>query len=327
MNVQRWAKAALACLAAASAFHLQTAAAADDYPNHPIRLILGFSPGGNVDLMARLCAEQLTKRLGQAVVVENRAGAGATIATGVVAKSNPDGYTLLFASTSHAINVALFKKLPYDTQKDFQPVAPFATTMKVLVVNPSLPVHTPKEFIDYAKAHPGKLTMASAGPGSSAHFAGLLFTTMAGIDVVDVPYKGTAEIQRDLMGGQVDSTVDSITAYTPLVKEGKLRALGVASAKPTPLLPGVPAIDEAGLPGYTVADWTGVIAPAGVPADVVAKLNKAINDALSSPDVVKRLEDLGSQPMHETPQQYAQRIASDIQRFDKLREAANMQQQ
>lgn len=247
MDVNHWARAAFACFVTglAGAYHL--CAAAQDYPNHPIRLIVGFAPGGNTDMMARLTAEQLTARLGQSVVVENRAGAGGTVATVAVSKAAPDGYTLLFASTSHAINAATYKKLPYDTLKGFQAVAPVARTPKVLVVNPSLPVHNVKEFIAYVKSHPG-LTMASGGPGSSAHFAGLFFNTLAGTDVTYVPYKGTGEALRDLVSGEVLSSVDSVTAYVPLIKSGQLRALGVGSAKPMPLLPDVPAISESGLP-------------------------------------------------------------------------------
>jgi tripartite-type tricarboxylate transporter receptor subunit TctC len=327
MNVNRWTRGVLACLAAAFASTYQPPAAAQGYPNHPIRLLVGFAPGGNTDLMARLTAEQLTLRLGQSVIVENRGGAGGSVATSIVAKAPADGYTLLFASTSHAINAALYKKLPYDTLKDFQPIAPVASTMKILVVNPSLPVHDVKEFIAYAKAHPDGLTMASAGLGSSAHFAGVLFNTMAGINVTYVPYKGTSEALRDLVAGEVQSSVDSIVAYIPLVKNGQLRALGVSNAKPTSLLPGVPAIAESGLPGYEVNDWVGVIAPAGVPADVVAKLNKAINEGLRSPEVVQKLADMGSQPIHETPEGYSKMIVHDIDRFEKLRQAAHMEQQ
>jgi tripartite-type tricarboxylate transporter receptor subunit TctC len=327
MNVNRWGRAALACLAAGIAGTYHPPAAAQGYPNHPIRLVVGFAPGGNTDLMARLTAEQLTIRLGQSVVVENRAGAGGTMAGNVVAKARPDGYTLLFASTSHSINAAIYKNLPYNTLKDFQPVAPVASTMKILVVNPSLPVHDVKEFIAYAKAHPAGLTMASAGLGSSAHLAGVLFNTMAGTDVTYVPYKGTGEALRDLVAGEVQSTVDSITAYIPMVKNGQLRALGVSSAQPTALLPGVPAITESGLPGYEVNDWVGVIAPAGVPADVVAKLNKAINEGLDSPEVIRKLADMGSQPIHQTPEDYSKMIVRDIDRFEKLRQAAHMDKQ
>jgi len=326
MDVNDWVRVAFACLVAGFAGVYHSPVAAQGYPNHPIRLIVGFSPGGNTDMMARLTAEQLTTRLGQSVVVENRAGAGGTVATVAVARAAADGYTLLFASTSHAINAAIYKKLPYDTLKDFQAVAPVARTPKVLVVNPTLPVHDVKEFIAYVKSHPG-LSMASGGPGSSAHFAGLFFNTLAGTDVTYVPYKGTGEALRDLVSGEVLSSIDSLTAYVPLIKSGQLRALGVGSTKPMPLLPEVPAITEAGLPGYEVADWVGVIAPAGVPADIVAKLNKAINEALAAPKVVKTLADVGSVPMHETPAGYEKLIRSDIERFDKLRKAAHMEKQ
>jgi len=326
MNANHRARAVLACLVVGIAGSYHSPAAAQGYPTHAIRLVVGFAPGGNTDMMARLTAEQLTMRLGQSVVVENRAGAGGTVASVAVAKAPADGYTLLFASTSHAINAATYKKLPYDTLKDFQAVAPVARTPKVLVVNPSLPVHDVKEFIAYVKSHPG-LTMASGGPGSSAHFAGLMFNTLAGTNVTYVPYKGTGEALRDLISGEVVSSIDSVTAYVPLIKGGQLRALGVGSAKPMPLLPEVPAITTSGLPGYEVADWVGVIAPAGVPADIVTKLNKAINEALSSPDVMKKLADVGSVPVHDTPAGYEKLIRSDIERFEKLRVAAHMEKQ
>lgn len=326
MDVNDWVRVAFACLVAGCAGVYHSPVAAQGYPNHPIRLIVGFAPGGNTDMMARLTAQQLTTRLGQSVVVENRAGAGGTVATVAVAKSAPDGYTLLFASTSHAINAATYKQLPYDTLKGFQAVAPVARTPKVLVVNPTLPVHDVKEFIAYVKSHPG-LSMASGGPGSSAHFAGLFFNTLAGTDVTYVPYKGTGEALRDLVSGEVLSSIDSVTAYVSLIKSGQLRALGVGSVKPMPLLPEVPAITESGLPGYDVADWVGVIAPAGVPADIVAKLNKTINEALAAPEVLKALADVGSVPMHETPEGYEKLIRSDIERFDKLRKAAHMEKQ
>jgi tripartite-type tricarboxylate transporter receptor subunit TctC len=306
--------------------HGPAAAAQGDYPNHPIRLIVGFAAGGNTDLMARMTAEQLSRKLGQSVVVENRGGAGGTLAAAVVAKAAPDGYTLLYASTGHAISAVLYKKLPFDTIKDFQPVAPVVATAKILAVTNSMPVHTVKEYIDYAKAHPGEVTVPGS-LGSSAHFAGVLFDQMAGIKTLLVPYKGTGEEMKDLISGQIMATVNAITAYIPVIQSGNLRALGVGSAQRVPSLPNVPTISEAGLPGYEVADWGGVIAPAGTPPEIVNKLNKAINEFLRSPDIIKRLGDMGSTPMHETPEEYSQHIARDIEKFEKLRVAAGLEKQ
>ncbi|MEO6748869.1 MAG: tripartite tricarboxylate transporter substrate binding protein, partial [Casimicrobiaceae bacterium] len=231
---------------------LQPTHAADGYPNRPIKLYVGFAAGGATDLVARIVAQNLSARLGQQVVVENRAGAGGVVATGLVAKAAPDGYSLVMVSASHAINVSLQKHLPYDAIADFAPVSLVAAITNVLVVNPSLPAKSVAEYIALAKARPGAINFSSAGVGSSSHLAGELFKNMAGIDIRHVPYKGTADAVRDLISGQVQSTVDSVSALLPYIRNGQLRVLGVGDAQRSVLLPDVPTIAEAGLPGYEV---------------------------------------------------------------------------
>ncbi|NYT36276.1 tripartite tricarboxylate transporter substrate binding protein [Allopusillimonas soli] len=301
--------------------------AAPLYPDRPIRLIVGFSAGGATDTIARMVGHQLSERLGQSVVVENKPGAGGTIATGYVASSPADGYTLLFTSASHAINATLYKSLPYDPVKDFEPVVPVASTLNVLVIHPSMQASTVKEFIDYVKAHPGELTMASGGIGSSSHLAGVLFNTMAGIKVTHIPYKGTADSMRDLAAGEVDFTVDSVSAYLPYFENGSLRPLGVGDLKRSSLLPKVPTIDESGLSGYEVNAWVGILAPAHVPRSVVELLNRQVNDILALPKMQAQLQKQGSRPLGGTPENYAELIQSDIKKFSKLIELAEIPRQ
>jgi tripartite-type tricarboxylate transporter receptor subunit TctC len=301
-----------------------TAPAAAAYPDHPIKIYVGFAAGGATDLVTRIVAQKLTERLNQQVVVENRAGAGGMVATGVVAKLPADGYSLIMVSASHAINVSLQKSLPYDAVADFTPVAAAASTTNVLVVNPSVPAKTVAEFIALAKAKPGTINFSSAGVGSSAHLANELFKSMAAIDITHVPYKGTADAVRDLVSGRVQSTVDSVSALLPYIRSGQLRALGVGDRTRTALLPDVPTIAEAGLPGYEVNAWVGILAPAHTPPDVVALLNREINAILAMPDVQKRLEEMGSRPIPMTPDEFAALIRSDIARFATIIKAAGI---
>lgn len=314
-------------LAAAGLFAMSGAQAAARYPDHSVRMIVGFSAGGATDIIARMVGQKLSQRLGQAIVVENKPGAGGTIATAYVAKAPADGYTLLFTSASHAINATLYKSLPFDPIRDFEPVVPAASTLNVLAVNPSMPAHTIKEFIAYARAHPGKVTMASAGVGSSSHLAGVLFNSMAGIKVTHVPYKGTADALRDLAAGEVDSTVDSVSAYLPYLKNGSLRALGVGDLKRSPLLPNVPTIDESGLKGYEVNAWVGVLAPAHTPRPIVDLLNREVNDILKSPDVLRQLQSMGSRALGGTPEGYAELIKHDVELYARLIKVAGIPRQ
>ena len=303
------------------------ARAADDYPTRPIRLLVGFAAGGATDLIARAIAQRLGERLGQQVIVENRVGAGGTVAAAALAKAPADGYTLMMVSASHAVNPSLYKNLPYDTLKDFNPVSEVSVTTAVLVVNPSLGVNSVGELIALAKARPGTLNIASAGIGSSAHLAGELFRSMAGIDLVHVPFKGTAESVRDLVAGQVQLTVDSVTALLPFIKDGRLKALGVGDRTRSPLLPDVPTIDEAGVKGYAVFAWGGFIAPAGTPRAVIDKLNRETNVVLKLPEIRDRFAQMGSAPQGSTPDEFDRLIRSEIARFGKIIEAAGTQAQ
>jgi tripartite-type tricarboxylate transporter receptor subunit TctC len=264
-------------------------AAAQPYPNRVIKMIVPFPPGGPIDTMARLVAHELSARLGQEVVVENRPGAGSTIGSKAVAGAEPDGYTLLFGSSgSLAVAPALYPKLNLEPLKLFAPVASVALLPHVFVVAPSLPVQTVQEFVAYAKANPGKLNYG-AGVGTPPHLLSTLFKTKAGIDVTFLPYKGSAASVTDLLGGQTHFTIDGLVTLYPLVKEGKLRALGIARAQRWPALPDVPTLVESGYPDFTLDAWTGVAAPAGTPPDIVDTLNRAINTGLQSTAMTESL--------------------------------------
>lgn len=321
-----WLRVPILVLAGALAM-LPAASAAGDYPDHPIKLYVGFAAGGATDLLARVVAEKVSDRLGQQVIVENRAGAGGVVATGIVAKSAPDGYSLIMVSASHAINVSLQTSLPYDAISDFAPVALVGAITNVLVVNPSLPVKTVAEYIALAKAKPGTINFSSAGVGSSSHLAGELFKSMAGIDIRHVPYKGTADAIRDLISGQVQSAVDSVSAFLPYIRNGQLRVLGVADLKRSALLPDVPTISEAGLPGYEVNAWVGVLAPARTPQPTVERLNREINTILGLPDVQRQFQQLGAHTIVATPAEFAGLIKSDIARFAAIIKAAGVKPQ
>jgi tripartite-type tricarboxylate transporter receptor subunit TctC len=264
-------------------------AAAQPYPNRVIKMIVPFPPGGPIDTMARLVAHELAARLGQEVVVENRPGAGSTIGSKAVASAEPDGYTLLFGSSgSLAVAPALYPKLNLEPLKLFAPVASVALLPHVFVVAPSLPVQTVQEFVAYAKANPGKLNYG-AGVGTPPHLLSTLFKTKAGIDVTFLPYKGSAASVTDLLGGQTHFTIDGLVTLYPLVKEGKLRALGIARAQRWPALPDVPTLVESGYPDFTLDAWTGVAAPAGTPPDIIDTLNRAINAGLQSTAMTESL--------------------------------------
>lgn len=318
--------AIVAGLFAAAGWALPGSAAAE-YPDHPIRLEVGFAAGGATDLLARALAQQLSTALHQPVIVENRGGAGGTIATNYVAKAAPDGYTLLYSSAAIASNAAIYKTLPYDPIHDFAPITSTFTTTYVMAVHPSLPVHSVKEFIEYAKSHKNTLTMASGGVGSSGHLGGVAFNHDAGIDVAFVPYKGTGDVLRDLIAGQVQSTVDSLTAYLPYIKDGRLRALCVGDLKRSPLLPETPTCDEAGVPGYMVRSWHGVLAPARTPAPIVKLLNETINEILRKPELIAQVQQFGSTPTGNSPEAFGQMIKQNIDAFTQLGKLAGIQPQ
>jgi tripartite-type tricarboxylate transporter receptor subunit TctC len=282
-----------------------TRAAAQSYPNRVIKMIVPFPPGGPIDTMARLVAHELSARLGQEVVVENRPGAGSTIGSKAVASAEPDGYTLLFGSSgSLAVAPALYPKLALEPLKLFAPIASVSLLPHVFVVAPSLPVQTVQEFVAYAKANPGKLNYG-AGVGTPPHLLSTLFKTKAGIDVTFLPYKGSAASVTDLLGGQTHFTIDGLVTLYPLVKEGKLRALGIARAQRWPTLPDVPTLVESGYPDFTLDAWTGVAAPAGTPPDIVDALNRAINAGLQSTAMKESLARFSAIANPGSPQDFA----------------------
>lgn len=268
------------------------AAHAQAYPNKPVTLVVGFAPGGATDRVARLVAKSLSEQTKQSFVVENRAGANSNIAAELVSKAKPDGYTLYVGSVSNTINQTLYKKLNFNIQTDFAPVATLTTIVNILVVNPKLPVKNVREFIAYAKANPGKTTCASSGAGSSIHLSCELFKMQAGIDLLHVPYKGSGPAVIDLVGGQVDSMFDNLPSAIGQVRADKLRALAVTSAKPSPFAPGVPTVSES-VPGFDVSAWFAVYAPKNTPKDIVDMLNAEINKALATDELKKAYEGAG----------------------------------
>jgi tripartite-type tricarboxylate transporter receptor subunit TctC len=286
------------------------------YPSRPIRLICPFPPGGTTDLVARLVAQKLTEAWGQQVVVDNRGGAGGVIGTEMVAKSLPDGYTVLLGSiTTHAVNPALYKKLNFDPVKDFAPVSLVVSSPQLLAVHPSVPVKSAQELIALAKAKPGQLNYASAGSGTSPHLTFELFKSVAGINVTHVPYKGTGPAITELVGGQVQMMITGVVALMPHVKSGKLRALAVTSQKRVASLPNLPTIAESGLNNFDVSSWFGVFLPAGSPKDLVSRMNSEIRKMLEIPEVRQRLIDLGADPASNSPQEFAAYVKSEMARW------------
>jgi tripartite-type tricarboxylate transporter receptor subunit TctC len=316
---------ALAAACALSSLLPAAAHAADTYPSKPVRVIVAFAPGGATDILARLLASELTKSLGQSFVVENKSGGGGNIGTEAVVRAEPDGYTLHFGAAGNiTINPSLFSNMTFDPAVDLAPVAPMASTMNLLVVNPSVKANTVKELIALAKANPGKMTFASSGNGGTIHLSGELFKMMAGVDIVHVPYRGSGPAIVDLLGGRTNMMFDNLPSSLPHVQAGKLRALAVTGAQRSQALPNVPTMAEAGLPGYEATTWFGLFAPARTPPAIVDKLNKAVNQALSKPDVVAEIAKMGSEPMHMTPGEFKRLIASDTQKWRKVVKTANV---
>jgi tripartite-type tricarboxylate transporter receptor subunit TctC len=314
--LQRWFVAVALTLVATGAW---AQAPAPSYPTKPIRLVVPFPPGGATDILARAVGQRLTDVWAQSVVIDNRPGAGGNIGTELVAKSAPDGYTLEMGTVgTHAINASLYSKLPYDHVKDFVPVILVAGVPNVLVVNPSLPVSSVAELIAYAKANPGKLNFASSGNGTSIHLSGELFKTMAGVQMTHVPYKGSAPALQDLLGGQVQLMFDNLPPSLPNIKAGKLKALAVTSATRAPALPDVPTMAEAGLPGFEASSWFGILAPAGTPPAIVAKLNAEVAKWLASPEAQEKLLALGANPAGGTPEDFAKHIAAETAKWAKV---------
>ncbi len=302
------------------------AAHAQSYPNRAIRMIVPYTAGGGVDLVARHVATELSKQLGQSVVVENKVGAGSNIGSDFVAKAAPDGYTLLMASPANAINMSLYRKMPYNTQQDLTPVALVGSVPSVLVVNPEFPAKSVQEFVSIAKAKPGTINYGSGGNGTSEHLAGTMFKTMADIDMVHVPYKGGAAAMTDVISGQITAMFSNQLGAMPYIKGGKLRVLGVADTNRSAALPDTPTFTEAGYPEFLVTVWWGVMAPAGTPKDVIMRLNRDINTSLTSPELKKRLDDMGARVIGGTPEQFASFLSAEIARWGKaVRDSGAMQ--
>lgn len=290
--------------------------AAQNYPTKPIRLIVGSAPGGPIDFSARLAAQKLTEALGQSVVVDNRTGAAGTIGTDYVAKSAPDGYTLLMASAATlCITPNLYPKIPYDTLKDFAPISTVAAVSYVVVVHPAIAAQSVQEFIALAKAKPGQLRYGSAGSGSVTHLGVELFRRMAGIEFVHVPYKGAGPAMIDLLGGQLDFMFDSLLTSIPLVKAGRLRALAQTGARRSVVLPDLPTLGETVLPGYDVSTWFGLVAPAKTPRELIVKLNQAIVKGLSNSEIRERLLGQGLEPIGNSPEEFSKLLREELPKW------------
>jgi tripartite-type tricarboxylate transporter receptor subunit TctC len=303
--------------AGAAAIFIPAAAKAQPYPSRIIRIIVPFAAGGGSDIVARLVGDRLSKRLQQTVIIENKPGAGAIIGADAVAKSPPDGYTLLFATPGPQIlNPHLVKSLPYDP-KDFVGVATLLMSVNLMVVNSGVPAKTVRELIDYAKANPGKLNFASSGIGTSSHLAGELFKSMAGIDITHVPYRGNALALQDLMAGNVQIAIDAISAMLPHARSGALRALGVAAPNPSTAVPEIPTIAET-LPGYDASSINYISAPAGTPASIVEQLNREINAVMAEPEVRTRIVELGLVPISESSADLEKRIVAESEKWRKV---------
>jgi tripartite-type tricarboxylate transporter receptor subunit TctC len=294
-------------------------AIAQTYPTKPVKLVVPFPPGGSLDTTGRLLAQKLTEAWGQPVVVENKPGAGGNIGADLVAKSAPDGYTILMGALStHAVNPSLYAKMPYDAAKDFAPITLIAITPNVLVVNAASPVNNVREFIAYAKANPGKLSFGSGSSGSAGHLAGELFKVETGTDAVHIPFKGGAPATQALLAGDTQFMFDNLANAMAQVKAGKLKALAVTTAKRSPLVPDLPTMAEAGLPGFDISTWYGLFAPAGTPPAIVARWNADVTRILNSPDVRARLVADGAEPAPNTPEQFAQMIASELTKYARI---------
>lgn len=293
-------------------------AQAQTFPDRPIKIIVPFGPGGFTDVAARILQKELAPAIGQAVFIENKPGAGSTIGTAEVSKAKPDGYTLVMISTAHVISPHLYKQMPYDALRDFAPVMKIAEGPYVLVVHPSLGVKSVSELVALAKAQPGKVDYASSGNGSAQHLVGALFTTMAGANLTHVPYKGSSQAMNDLIGGQVKVSFVGVPNALPNLASGKLKALGVSTAKRYSEMPDVPTIAEAGVPGYDATIWLGLLAPPGTPREIVQKLNADITKILSTPDARKLMASAGVDVATSTPEEFARLMATEMDRWGKV---------
>jgi tripartite-type tricarboxylate transporter receptor subunit TctC len=307
---------------------LSGSALAQQFPTKPIRIVVAYTPAGATDILARAVGQKMSESFGQPVIIDNRPGANGNIGTDAAAKANADGYTLLMVTAgTHGINPSLYRKLPWDAVKDFAPVSLVAMVPNILVVNNSVPVKSVKEFIAHLKTNPNKFNYGSPGNGSTAHLSMELFKSMTGTTVQHIPYKGSAGVLTDVMGGQIIATMDNMPPYLPQVKAGKIRALAVSTAKRSPAVPDVPTVAEAGVAGYNSSAWFGLVAPASTPKAVVDKLASETQRILKLPDVAERLSGLGAEPVGDTPEQFAAHIKSEITKWAKVIKDANVELQ
>jgi tripartite-type tricarboxylate transporter receptor subunit TctC len=309
----------LACLAAAAAVIALSlgAAVAEDYPSRPVRWVVPYPPAGTTDILARIVGQYLSDKLGQQFVIENKPGAGNNIGTETVVNAPPDGYTILLVNPAHGINATLYKKLPFNFIRDIVPVAGLMRVANVMEINPKVPAKTVAEFIAYAKANPGKVNMASSGNGTSVHLSGEMFMAMTGVKMTHVPYRGAGPALTDLIAGQVDVIFDNLPSSIGHIKGGALRALAVTTDKRSDALPDVPTVAET-VPGYEASAWFGIGAPKGTPPDIIAKLNKAVNEALADPKMVARLAELGGTVMPGTPEEFGKVIQAETDKWAKV---------
>ena len=314
---------AIISLLASTVFAGPVLAQSEIYPTRPIRLIVPFTPGSGTDIVSRILAPKVTENLGQQVVVDNRPGAGGIVGTEIVARATPDGYTIGLALTSHAINASLYRKLPYDSEKDFAAVTQLISTALVLVVSPSSPVNTVNELVAYVKSKPGQLSFASGGIGSPPHLAGELLKTMTGIqDIVHVPFGGGQPAINSTMSGQTVLYFAGTAAALPFVNAGRLKALAVTGKGRSPAYPSMPTMIEAGVPGYVVEQWYGILAPARTPRGIIAKINAGYRKALQEPEIKDRLKGLGVEPVGSTPEQFSAFLKSEIIKYEKIVKAS-----
>jgi tripartite-type tricarboxylate transporter receptor subunit TctC len=293
------------------------ARAQDDYPNHPVRWLVGYPPGGSTDICARLIGQYLSEHLGQQFAIENKPGAGNNLATEMAAKSAPDGYTVFLVNPANAINATLYKNLSFNFIADMAPVAGFIRVPNVMEINPNVPAHTVKEFIDYAKANPGKVNMASSGIGTSVHLSGALFMLMTGVELVHVPYRGASPALVDLLGGQTQVMFDNLPSSIAHIQAGRLRALAVTTATRAKALPDVPTVAET-VPGYEASAWFGMAVPKGTPRAIIDKLNKTVNEALADPAMQAKLAELGGTNIPGTPEDFGKIIAEETDKWAKV---------
>ena len=323
-SISYWSVVALAGSVAAHTAIAQEKAAADSYPNRPIRYIIPYAVGGGTDILGRIVAQRLSERLGQQVVVDNRPGATAIIGSEILARSAPDGYTMMTANIAHGANPFLHKELPYDTIRDFAPVTLMAVLPNLLVVHPSVPAKSVPEFIALAKSKPGQLTYGTAGGGSANHLAMELFKVSTGTNIIHVPYKGGGPAVVDLVGGQINAIFLTVPPALQHVRAGKLRALGISSNQRSAALPDVPTVMEAGVPGFEVYEWQGIVVPAGTPKAIIDRLHRDITHVLELPDVRERISGLGAEVKAGTPAEFAQFIRRELALWAKVVKQAGL---